>query len=80
MSPRIINATALNNYELRIEFTNGITGIFDLKPYLKDKFWSRLLNIDIFNSVNVVGGSISWLNEEIDFCPDEVYENTTIIS
>ncbi len=78
MNPRVVDAKAIDNLKLEVIFSNGEKGIFDVKPYLKDKFWSKLQNIDIFKSVKVTGGSVSWLNEDIDFCPDEVYENTTI--
>lgn len=76
MNPRVKSVTVIEDYKLEITFTNNEIRIFDVKPYLKDKFWSRLNNIDIFKSVNVMGGSITWLDEEIDFCPDEVYENS----
>jgi hypothetical protein len=76
MNPRVVKAIPLENYELKLLFSNNEERIFDVKPYLDDKFWSRLKNEGLFKLVEVNGGSITWLNEDIDFCPDEVYENS----
>lgn len=75
MYPRVKSAKPLDDYTLLITFSNGENKIFDIKPYLEDKFWSRLKDKNIFNNVKVNCGSIEWL-DEIDFCPDEVYEKS----
>lgn len=79
MNPRVKKVEILDNYRLQLTFTNDKMKIFDVKPYLKDKFWSRLKNQEIFKGVKVAGGSIEWLDGEIDFCPDEVYEKSVSV-
>lgn len=78
MYPRVKSVKPLEDYMLLITFTNEEVKVFDIKPYLDDKFWSRLKDKAIFKTVKVNCGSIEWL-DEIDFCPDEVYEKSTPI-
>ena len=80
MNPRVKKVEVVDDYKLIITFINNQIKIFDVKPYLNDKFWSRLSNYEIFKNVKVSGGSITWLDEEIDFCPDEVYEKSVDIA
>jgi hypothetical protein len=75
MNPRVQSAKPLDNYKVLLTFTNGEKKIFDIAPYLNDKFWSKLSDKGIFEMVKVNYGTIEWLGE-IDFCPDEVYEKS----
>lgn len=78
MNPRIINVVPMEEYKLLLIFSNNEFGIFDVVPYLHDRFWSSLKENSVFLNVKVSGGSIEWANG-IDLCPDEVYENTKMI-
>ncbi len=51
MNPRIINVNALENYQLLITFSNGDSGIFDVKPYLDYPVFNRLRDKGFFTLV-----------------------------
>ena len=70
-----IEVQPLKQYRLLITFDNNEQRIFDVAPYLDDKFFSPLRNPVIFNSVKVSPMSLEWLGG-IDMCPDELYYNS----
>jgi hypothetical protein len=72
MKPKALNVIPQENYILLIEFDNGETGFFDVKPYLKYKAFEKLSNLDEFKKVKVSGLSIEW-ESGADICPDELY-------
>ncbi|MDR1557076.1 MAG: DUF2442 domain-containing protein [Tannerellaceae bacterium] len=72
MNPRVTNVTPEDNYTLRVWFTNGEMGVFDMKPYLDKGIFRELKDLAIFNSVHPDGLSIEWINSA-SLCPDTVY-------
>ena len=75
MNPKAISVVPLEGYKLLITFSNGEIKIFDVEPFLKDKFWAPLAKEFMFSTVKIAGGSIEWDNG-VDFCPDELYEKS----
>ena len=78
-SPTPIYVKALDNYELFLRFNNGEEKIFDVKPYLEDKYFAALKNIIIFRTVKLNSLTVEWMGE-IDICPDELYFNSVSTS
>ena len=78
LRPTAINVAVLNNYNLRITFTNGETKIFDVKPYIQGSWYSHLKDISYFSLVKTDGFTIIW-PEGQDICPDELYYNSVPI-
>ena len=72
MNPRVVNANALDNYQLLIKFSNGESGVFDVTPYLDYPAFSRLRDKGLFGLVKVNHGTVCWL-DNIDICPDTIY-------
>ena len=72
---RVVEVLALEEYRLLLTFSNGEIRIFDVKPYLNNKFWAPLSKVEVFQEVKVAGGSVEWTSG-IDFCPDEIYEKS----
>jgi hypothetical protein len=72
MNPRVIRVKPADNYTLRIVFTNGEEGIFDVKPYLDKGIFNELKDPAIFNSARPDGLGIEWSNM-VSLCPDTVY-------
>lgn len=62
MNPRVRAVRALDDYELEINFDNGETRKFDVKPYLDRGVFVRLRDADAFRDVRAVAGSIEWGN------------------
>jgi hypothetical protein len=72
MNPRVKNVIPESNYTLKVSFTNGETGLFDVKPYLDFGIFSALKDSAMFNSVFADGLGIEWANEA-SLCPDTIY-------
>lgn len=65
----------LPNYKLCITFDNKEKRIFDVNPYLEDKYFAPLKDLDKFKTAKVNPITIEW-DGEIDICPDELYYNS----
>lgn len=72
---RVRNAKYVKDYKIKIIFNNGVVKIVDFKPLLKDakNLFTPLLNVEYFKSFSVDDTTICWPNE-VDFCPDVLYE------
>jgi hypothetical protein len=54
----------LNNYLLKVEFSNGEIRKYDCKPYLNGDWFSEFLDINVFNTGRIVA------NTDTGSCPD----------
>jgi hypothetical protein len=72
MNPRVVDVRPLDDFKLKLVFTNGEHKIFDARPYLNIGDFCELNDTAIFNSVAPVMGSIQWSNG-LDLCPDCLY-------
>lgn len=59
----------LPEYRIYVELENGHKGIFDLKPYLDRGILRELRDINYFNKVSIVFGSVTWPHAQ-DIAPD----------
>lgn len=78
MFHKVINVSALPDYCLSVQFAEGVTKLYDVKPLFEKwpVFKSLENNLELFTSVKAdVGGyGIAW-NDNIDISCDELYEN-----
>ena len=78
MFHKIKSVSALPEYKLSVEFSEGVTKIYDVKPLFKKiPLFSKLeKRPELFATVSVdVGGyGIVW-NDELDLSCDELWEN-----
>jgi hypothetical protein len=79
MNPRVTAVEPQSDYKLKLTFTNGEVRVFDVKPYLDTGIFRDLRDVDVFNSVRPVLGSVQWKNEA-DLCPDTLYERSVRVS
>ncbi len=79
MNPRVIDVKPKSDYTLEILFTNSERKIFDVKPYLDRGIFKELKNTEVFRSVKVEDGSVSWVGGQ-DFCPDTLYLDGKLIN
>ena len=70
-----IAVETLEAYKLLITFDNNEKRIFNIKPYLEDKYYAPLKTLSVFNSVKINSISLEWAGG-IDMCPDELYHNS----
>lgn len=77
MFHKIKNVTALPDYKLSVQFSEGVTKIYNVKELIKNNLmFHNLQDEELFYSVTVdVGGyGIIW-NDNIDISCDELFEN-----
>ena len=73
--------TALDDYMLFVEYCEGVSRLYDVKPlFNKIPIFNQLKENNLFNQVHLaVGGDgIIW-NDEIDLSAEEPYQNGTPI-
>jgi hypothetical protein len=80
MLPRVKSVSYLDGYRLKLRFTNKMEGIIDFRQKIVGRggVFSRLEDIEFFKQVVVdpVSGTLVWPNE-VDFCPDVLYQLAT---
>ena len=72
---KVIKVKVLQDYKLELTFDNNVVKIKDMKPHLNSGVFKALKKPEIFNSVKIGFGTISW-NENIDLCADYLYETS----
>ena len=82
MFHKIKNVSALQDFKLSVQFSEGVTKIYDVKPLFEkwSAFKSLERNAEEFYSVSVdVGGyGVVW-NDELDLSCDELYANGEVV-
>ncbi len=73
--PRIKDVIANDNYELIIEYENGLKKKYDMKKQLENNYYYSLKNVAYFKLAKSVQTTIEWPNGE-DIDPNELYENS----
>ena len=77
MFHKIKNVSAMPDYKLSVQFCEGVTKIYDVKPLFERlPVFLALKNVEEFFDVVVdVGGYGVVLNDELDLSCDELWEN-----
>ena len=60
----ILKATPLENFKIDVLTSSGISGVFDIKPYLKGSAFKELSNESYFRLVRPAHHGIMWPNEQ----------------
>lgn len=79
MNPKAKNIIYKSPYNLIVTFTNGEVKKMNLKPYLEYPVYQELKNESFCSKAKVQNGTVVW-NDEIDFDPDRLYLESTIIA
>ena len=77
MNPRPIAVKPLDDYRLYITFQNNERKIYDTKPLHTLLSYQKLKNKSYFASAKADGMCVYW-DDEVDICPDMLYEESTI--
>ncbi len=78
-NPRIISVNPQADYKLLLQFNNGETGLFDMRPYLNYPVYKRLCNPSFFIKAFIQNGIVLW-DENLDLDPDTAYLESKIIT
>lgn len=68
---KILKAIPLEDYRVEILTSSGISGIFDVKPYLEGSAFRELADASYFRLVRPVHHGIAWPHEQ-DFSADTI--------
>jgi Protein of unknown function (DUF2442) len=68
---KIIEAMPMENYKIKILTSTGISGIFDVKPYLSGSAFIELADESYFRLVRPAHHGIAWPHEQ-DFSSDTI--------
>ena len=68
---KIISVTPLEDKKVTVVFSDGITGIFDVAPYIRSDFFKRLEDDTYFSQVHLFFTGIGW-PEGQDLGPDTI--------
>ena len=68
---KIVKAIPLDDYRIEIATSRGVTGVFDVKPYLKGSAFKERENEAYFRLVRPAHHGIMWPNEQ-DYSSDTI--------
>lgn len=68
---KIVKAIPLENYRIEILTSSGISGIFDVKPYLRGSAFQELVDEAYFRTVRPAHYGIAWPHKQ-DFSADTI--------
>jgi hypothetical protein len=68
---KIFKTTPLDNFKVEVLTGSGLSGVFDLKPYLNYTAFQPLLQPSFFKLVSPMNNGITWPGE-IDLSSDAV--------
>ena len=72
---RIVEATPLDGYRLRVRFNDGQEGIYSVEPERRGGVFKKLKDLSVFNAVGISSdfGCVEWPGG-IDLCPSSMHE------
>ena len=70
---KIINAKAMNDYKLLLDFSDGERKIFDVKPLLTVGIFTNLKDENVFRNFILDYETVTWCDGEIDIAPETMY-------
>ena len=78
---KAVKVEPLEDYRLRVCFSNKCVKVFDFKPYLDYQIFTPLKNKDFFSSVKTNYGTAFWAYDwgienvanDIDIAPESLY-------
>ena len=79
MYPAVIHAKAKENYCLEVRFSNGESGVLDMRPYMDFGIFKKIADPSKFCKIHVAFDTIEW-DEGIDLDPEFIYQNSKILT
>ena len=78
MTLQVMDVEVRAGYQLRVQFDNGETRMFDLRPYLNKGVFTELRDESYVKKVRPVSGGIEWPHQQ-DLSSDTLYYRGTPI-
>ena len=71
----ICQISTLPDYMMKLQFNNGETRLFNMKPYLGYPVFRRLENPAFFSLARIDYGTVTWPGD-IDIAPETLYDES----
>jgi len=68
---KVISVKPIEDKKVAVVFSDGLSGVFDVKPYITSDFFKRLTDDAYFRQVRIFFGGIGW-PEGQDLGPDTI--------
>lgn len=68
---KIVQVAPLEGKKVSVVFSDGVSGIFDVSPYIRSDFFNRLQDDTYFRQVHIYFTGIGW-PEGQDIGPDTI--------
>ena len=75
--PKVTKVYPQQDYCLEVHFSNGESGILNMRPYLDFGVFKRLQDIQAFQQVRVSFNTLEW-QSGVDLDPEFIYQKTNI--
>lgn len=69
----VVDAVPRRDHKIELMFASGEKKLFDARPLLEMRHFTKLNNIGLFMLARVECGSVVW-NDDIDIAPEHLYE------
>lgn len=76
--PSLKKAVAREDYKIELTYDNEEKRIYDFSPNLEHPFYQPLYDKKMFVDISVENGELIWKTGQ-DFCPNTLYENSTLM-
>lgn len=78
ITPKIMKATALEEYKIELLYETGEIKIYDMNKLLDEcKYYERLKDKEKFKKIEIIGLTICWEDGE-DIAPEILYNDSKI--
>lgn len=75
---KVIEASAHDDFTLKLTFDDGTIRMFDVKPYLDKGIFIELKDLNYFRSFRIAFGTIQRADEQ-DFAPETLYMESELM-
>ena len=70
---KVVKIAALPNHQLRVDFNDGSSNVFDMTPILDKPVFRSLKSESVFQTVYLDDGVPTWLDGAVDIAPEALY-------
>ena len=69
---KAINVISLEDYKIKVDFNDGVSGIIDLSDLVQKGIFKQLKNKQLFNTVYTDSTAICW-SDELEIDAENIY-------
>ncbi len=77
---KVTGVKVLDGYNLLVRFNDGQSKVFDCRSLLDEEVFQPLKDIEVFKTVYIDYGVLTWCDGDIDISPDYVYKHGTDVA